>query len=106
MTETDIMRTICIALSEHGHIVHRTNSGLLYTKTGTPVRVGVPGMSDLQGHRCTDGKCFYLEVKRPGQKPRENQMQFLRAMENTGAIAGWADSVQRALEVVENGLPL
>lgn len=58
-------------------------------------------MSDLQGHRYPDGRCFYLEIKKPGQKPRENQLRFLSAMRSTGALAGWADSVERALEVVE-----
>lgn len=102
MTETDLMRLICIRLSELGCIVHRTNSGVYYTKDGRPVRIGIPGMSDLQGHR-PDGKCFYLEVKLPGQKPRENQRRFLDAMRRSGAIAGWADSVEKAVEVVENG---
>ena len=102
MTETDLMRTICVELCKRGCIVHRTNSGILYTKDGRPVRIGVSGMSDLQGHR-PDGRCFYLEIKRPGQKPRENQRRFLDAMRSTGAIAGWADSVEKALEVVGNG---
>lgn len=102
MTETDLMRTISVELCRRGCIVHRTNSGTYYTKDGRPVRIGVPGMSDLQGHR-PDGRCFYLEVKKPGKKPRENQISFIRAMRSTGAIAGWADSVERALEVVENG---
>lgn len=102
MTEIDLMRLICIRLSELGCIVHRTNSGVYYTKDGRPVRIGIPGMADLQGH-LPDGKCFYLEVKLPGQKPRENQRRFLDAMRRTGAIAGWADSVEKAVEVVENG---
>lgn len=102
MTEHDIQTMITVELCRRGCIVHRTNSGVFYTKDGTPVRIGIPGMSDLQGHR-PDGRCFYLEVKKPGQKPRENQLRFLDAMRSTGAIAGWADSVEKAVEVVENG---
>lgn len=99
MTETDIQTEIRVALSEHGCIVHRTNSGIYYTQDGRPVRIGAPGQSDLQGHRA-DGKCFYIEVKKPGQKPRENQLNFLQAMRDSGAIAGVAHSVEEALEVV------
>ena len=102
MTETDLMRSISIELCRRGCIVHRTNSGILYTKDGRPIRIGVPGMSDLQGHR-PDGRCFYLEIKLPGRKPRKNQQRFLSAMRKSGAIAGWADSVEKAVEVVENG---
>ena len=100
MTETDIMKNIMIALCERGCIVNRTNSGVYYTKDGRPVRVGAPGMSDLQGHT-PSGQCFYLEVKKPGQKPRKNQIEFLEAMRSTGAIAGWADSVENALKIVD-----
>lgn len=103
MTEHDIQTAISIELCKRGCIVHRTNSGVYYTKDGRPVRIGVPGMSDLQGHR-PDGRCFYLEIKRPGQKPRKNQDLFLSAMRSTGAIAGWADSVDRATEVVFGGV--
>lgn len=104
MTEHDIQTMISVELCRRGHIVHRTNSGVFYTRTGQPVRIGVPGMSDLQGHRNPDGRCFYLEIKKPGEKPRENQLRFLDAMRSTGAIAGWADSVERALEVVEHDI--
>ena len=102
MTEHDIQTMITVELCRRGCIVHRTNSGTYYTEDGRPVRIGIPGMSDLQGHR-PDGRCFYLEVKKPGQKPRENQQRFLSAMRKSGAIAGWADSVEKAVEVVENG---
>lgn len=103
LKEHDIQTQIIIELCRRGHIVHRTNSGLFYTKDGIPIRIGIPGMSDLHGHR-PDGKAWYLEIKRPGQKPRENQLRFLAAMRQSGAIAGWADSVERAIEVVENEL--
>lgn len=70
---------------------------------GRLVKIGVPGQSDVWGHRGTDGKAFYVEVKNPGETPRPNQLDFIEAMKNTGAIAGWCTSVDGALEIVFGG---
>lgn len=99
MTETGIQTAIRIELSKRGCFVQRTNSATLYTKDGRPVRIGIPGQSDLCGHR-PDGKAFYAEIKKPGQKPRENQLNFLEAMRNSGAIAFWCDNVDDAVKEV------
>lgn len=99
MTETDLQNLIRCELSRRGCFVQRTNSGTYYTRDGRPVKIGIPGQSDLCGHR-PDGKAFYIEVKKPGQKPRKNQLDFIEAMKNSGAIAGWADSVEKAVEIV------
>lgn len=99
MTEHDIQNQIRVALSRRGCITHRTNSGRYYTEDGRPVTIGTPGQSDLQGHR-PDGQCFYIEVKKPGQNPRQNQYDFLHAMRNSGAIAGVVHSAEEALKLV------
>lgn len=52
------------------------------------------------GHRISDGKALYIEVKLPGEKPREDQEKFLNAMRRTGAIAGCAHSIEEALSIV------
>lgn len=52
------------------------------------------------GHRISDGKAVYIEVKLPGEHPREDQRLFLEAMGRTGAISGVAHSVQEALEII------
>lgn len=54
------------------------------------------------GHRCSDGKAIYIEVKLPGEHPREDQKKFLEAMKRTGAITGVAHSVEEALRIIEN----
>lgn len=99
-TETDIQTAIRIELSKRGCFVQRTNSATLYTKDGRPVRIGIPGQSDLCGHRPGDGRSFYIEVKKPGENPRENQERFLRQMRDSGALAGVAHSVEEAVSVV------
>lgn len=103
MTETSIQAAIRIELSKRGCFVQRTNSATLYTKDGRPVRIGIPGQSDLCGHR-PDGRAWYIEVKKPGQKPRKNQQDFLDAMRNSGALAGVAHSVDEAVEIVFGGV--
>jgi hypothetical protein len=52
------------------------------------------------GHRISDGKALYIEVKLPGEKPREDQQKFLDAMARAGALAGCAHSVKEALDIV------
>lgn len=103
MTETDIQTAIRIELSKRGCFVQRTNSATLYTKDCRPVRIGIPGQSDLCGHRPGDGRAFYIEVKRSGEKPRENQERFLQQMRDTGALAGAAHSVEEAVGIVFGG---
>lgn len=74
--------------------------GQFYTKYGDIVNVGKHGESDIMGHRISDGKAVYIEVKLPGEHPREDQRLFLEAMGRTGAIAGVAHSIEEALEII------
>ena len=100
--ETILMRQIMAALCKKGCFVLRTNSGVYYDSQGSRVTIGFPGLSDIIG--CTpQGRFFALEIKTAGQKPRENQLDFIEAMKNTGAIAGWCTSVDGALEIVFGG---
>lgn len=63
------------------------------------MNVGHHGEADIWGHRISDGRAFYIEVKLPGEGVRPDQKKFLEAMRNTGAIAGVAHSVEEALEI-------
>ena len=98
--ETGLQNQIIVALCERGCYAVNHTVGDFYTKYGGRVSVGVPGESDIWGHR-PDGKAFYIEVKRPGETPRQNQLDFIEAMKSTGAIAGWCTSVDEALRIVE-----
>ena len=68
------------------------------------MNVGHHGEADIWGHRCSDGKALYIEVKLPGEHPREDQKKFLKAMAATGAITGVAHSVEEALSIVKESL--
>ena len=97
--ETKLQNRIIVALCEQGCFAVNHTVGDFYTKYGGRVSVGVPGEADVWGHR-PDGRAFYVEVKLPGEKPRQNQLGFLAAMQSTGAIAGWCTTVEEALNIV------
>lgn len=98
--ETKLQNRIIVALCECGCFAVNHTVGDFYTKYGGRVSVGVPGEADVWGVRSPDGKAFFIEVKMPGESPRQNQLDFLAAMRNTGAIAGWCTSVEEALNIV------
>lgn len=94
---------IIVALCEHGCYAVNHTVGKFYTEYGGVVMIGVHGQADVWGHRPSDGKAFYIEVKNPGEKPRNDQLDFINAMKRTGAIAGWCTSVDEALNIVFGG---
>lgn len=98
--ETALQNSIIAALCMNGCVARNHTVGNFYTQYGGRVAVGVPGESDIMGHRTSDGKAFYIEVKLPGEKPRQNQQRFLEAMEKSGALAGCAHSIEEALDIV------
>lgn len=100
--ETALQNKIIVALCERGCYATNHTVGDFFTKYGGRVSVGIPGESDIWGHR-PDGIAFYVEVKMPGETPRKNQLDFIEAMKNTGAIAGWATSIPEALNIVFGG---
>lgn len=72
----------------------KTNDGR-FISSGVP-----PGYSDLSGHRKSDGKAIYLEVKTPTGKATQEQLNFIKQMQATGAIAGIVRSVDDAIALL------
>lgn len=103
--ETVLQNQIICALCENGCVARNHTVGQFYTKYGSMVNIGNPGESDIFGHRISDGRAIYLEVKLPGEKPRQNQIDFIEAMKKSGAIAGWCTSIPEALTIVFGGEP-
>lgn len=96
LSESDLMRSIMLALSEDGHMVFRGNVGLFFTKDGRPVKSGLPvGFSDLFGYT-KHARPFFLEIKTETGRVSKEQDAFLSAMRQRGAIAGVARSVDQA----------
>lgn len=98
--ETALQNRIIVALCKNGCVARNHTVGQFFTKYGSLVNIGRHGESDIMGHRISDGKAFYIEVKLPGEEPREDQKRFLEAMAAAGAIAGCAHSEKEALQIV------
>lgn len=87
-------------MCKNGCVARNHTVGQFFTKYGTLVNIGHQGEADIWGHRICDGRAFYIEVKLPGEEPREDQKRFLQAMARAGAIAGVAHSETEALQIV------
>lgn len=98
--ETVLQNKIIAALCQNGCVAFNHTVGQFYTKYGGTVNIGHHGEADIRGHRRSDGRAFYIEVKLPGENPRPDQRKFLAAMTSSGAMAGVAHSVEEALEIV------
>lgn len=98
--ETKLQNQIIAELCKHGCVARNHTVGQFFTKYGGIVNIGHHGEADIWGHRMSDGRAFYIEVKLPGEEPRPDQKKFLTAMRNTGALAGCAHSVEEALRIV------
>lgn len=119
MTEQDIQSSIRLALSPHG-VVFRTNSGdfwqgqqvmsrELLRMPNQPVLInlrkvqGLPkGFPDLIYYGY-DGQAGFVEVKRPGEKPKIEQEKFIALMQGYGYLAGVARSDEDALKIILGG---
>lgn len=98
--ETILQNKIIVALCQNGCVARNHTVGQFYTKYGNLVNIGHNGEADIWGHRISDGKAIYIEVKLPGEEPREDQKRFLEAMRRAGALTGCAHSIEEALQIV------
>jgi len=97
MLESVIQNKIRCALSKYG-VVIRMNTGNVQTQSGTYIRCGVKGMSDLLF--VGQGYIAWIEVKTLTGKPSPEQIKFINRMRQLGHRAGIARSVEEALEIV------
>lgn len=96
------MNSIRLGVSESllGCTLWRVHAGALPDpKSGRMVRFGLcPGCADLIG--IYKGRFVAMEVKLVGEKPRADQVNFLRHVRKQGGIAGIVTSVQDALDLL------
>jgi hypothetical protein len=48
-------------------------------------------------------RALAIEVKRPGQRPSDEQEAWLAMVRGQGWLAGWVDSVDGAIDLVQKG---
>ena len=100
-SEHQIRDEIRIALAKNGCTIFRSNAGQVTTIEGRQF-YGMPkGFPDLCGHRNSDGKAIYIEVKNERGKLREDQKRFAEFLNGQPVLYGVARSVEEALKIVE-----
>lgn len=62
--------------------------------------MGVTSHSDLYGVLQPWGFAFFLEIKKPGEKPTEAQFAFLEEVEGACAFADWTDAFEDAAQIL------
>lgn len=107
MRETELVEAIRVAASDRGHRLFVNHQGTARYKRGertfsVTYGVGGAGAPDLIGWT-RDGAFAAIEVKVPGKRPKPHQGQWMAAALASceGIRVGWADSVERAMEVLE-----
>lgn len=94
--ERDVLRAVLHLLRVHPLVAWRAriNNGGVTDDHGQFVRFNhIAGCSDIIGQMRT-GHFLAVECKRPGERPTEPQMLFLRMVQQHGGCAGWCDSVE------------
>lgn len=96
-TENDVEYNIVGWMRAQGWIAERNPVGLLYTQDGRPHPVGRPGACDWRFKRSADYSLHYMEIecKAPGKKPEKRQLEYMAAMNASGVVAAWFDSLSK-----------
>lgn len=100
--ESTIQAEIRCALSLKGCICIRQQCGQFLTMDGKRiVHIGIVGISDLL-IILPDGRAAWIETKRAsGGTRRKEQENFIEQMRKRGCPAGFAKSVQDAIDIIE-----
>ena len=99
--ETKLQNDIRVALSDAG-IVRRNNVGVYLTAYSAPIRIGIPGKSDLTLFT-KNGETIFIEIKTPEGRQSKAQKHFQEVMESYGfryIILRSLDDAKRLIEEV------
>ena len=103
MSESKLQTAIMNALTEHKRVAwaYVTTSGTIRGRHGGRYfNAGFPGLPDIIG-QLIDGRILGIEVKVPGKKPTPLQSQHIELMTWNNGVAGWCDSVEGAVAMVD-----
>ena len=103
--ETRLQNQIRLAVSENfdNVILWRNHTGAFKSPNGQLVKFGLcPGSADLIGIALQDGvgRFVAMEIKLPGEKPRQDQVRFLERVRELGGISGAVTSVEEAIALL------
>ena len=97
--ETKLQNAIRAELSQAG-LVRRNNVGTFLTPYGVPVRIGIPGESDLTVFM-HGGKTVFVEIKTPNGRQSPQQKHFQNVIESYGFRYVILRSIEDARRLVE-----
>lgn len=106
-SEHDIQSAILNILPYLGVYAWRNNSGMVAVGEGRfrrMIKLGKAGLPDIIGVQNKTGKMVGIEVKRPGKKPTDLQAQTLKELQDFGAIAFVATSVDEVQKKLNENL--
>lgn len=105
MKESDIQSAIMDLLLRHPSVAwaHVTTSGKIKGRGGHWMTVGFPGLSDILG-QLRDGRLLAIEVKKPGEKPTNDQLEFIRTVNDNNGVAFWTDSPDDVAEFLAGAI--
>jgi hypothetical protein len=102
--ERDVQRAVLAYLRAHPAILKygQLNSGTASMDDGRPIWFhglgnGAPDIVGMMRRHCS---FLAIEVKRPGAKPRPEQIDWLRTVADAGGCAGWVTCVEDAQRIV------
>lgn len=105
-TEAEMLKTCMSILAAFGWRVFRRNTGAMtatYNGKRRYVRFAEKGQADLYGWIPGAGggpaTPFECEVKRPGRRPRPDQLDWLMRCSRDGVVAFWVSDADACLEI-------
>lgn len=98
ITENEVEAEIITFLLSRGWIIRRQHSALARTISGHPLKLGEVGMCDWSAMRPRGEErvveFLEIEAKRPGEKPKPAQREYIAKRLHQGISATWADSLE------------
>lgn len=102
--ETAILKDILGYCAQAGIFAKRRNVAGAQRVHGHFIRMGEKGQADLWGILPRSGRHWECEVKQPGEKPSDKQMEWLNNCRASGAAATWVTSLDNFVAWMEEQL--
>ena len=96
MKESDIQEEVMKILFNHPRVAWAfvVTTGKIKGRGGHWITLGFPGLPDIIG-QLRDGRVLAIEVKVPGKKPTDEQLEFIQCVNDNGGLAMWADDASQ-----------
>jgi len=100
VNELDLQKQIRKSLKVIGHECWKVDTGPVKRASHKQANLE-KGFPDLFGFRKEDKKIFFIEVKMPKGKLKEEQEKFLLDKNSKGCLNGVARSLVEAIEIIQ-----